>query len=391
MKKAVTAFFLIFISALFIGTSLTLARQFAFYVREEGFERGLRHLEETFKDVEESYLENLTGRKIFIGINGLFNKATDSEAVPSIEKENSVYLLENGYAAFIVNDFEEFNADQKNSIEMTVKASQETDADLLFLVIPPKVCKPEDFELEGVRNHEYDIIDYRKDYFESRGFDVLDLHEELHTQGLDHYSLFFRTDHHWNADAGLWAGKEITGWLSEKGFGVDSSTFSKDNYDEIMIEDLFLGSQGKQVGPYYAGTDDFKYFVPKFKTDYLVTVPGEENEIRKGGFIGTLFYEKRLVKNYFDGFTYSSFLDGDFALTKIENSLNENGPKILMIKDSFTNVLSVYFAGECSELHLIDPRHYGESISEYIRENDFDAVIVSLSARMQNEIFEWEN
>jgi len=289
-----------------------------------------------------------------------------------------------------VNSFKEFNKNQKNSIDSVTEAANKTGAELLFVSIPPKVCKADDFVLPGIKNFEYDIIDYRVNYFKNQGYDILNLHEKIHEENLEHYSLFYRTDHHWNADAGLWASEKISEWLIQKGFNVDTSTFSKDNYDEIIMEDLFLGSQGKQVGKYFAGTDDFKYYVPSFETDYSVTINGENQKTQTGNFIVTLFDKEKLTKNHLHSFNYSAFLSGDFALTKIENNLNENGPKVLIIKDSFTNVLSSYFAAECSSLHLIDPRHYKGSISDYINRNNFDAVIVSLSARIPNNVFEWK-
>ena len=201
--------------------------------------------------------------------------------------------------------------------------------------------------------------------------------------------IFYRTDHHWNADAGLWASTEISKWLSGKGFNVDLSTFSKENYEEKIIEDLFLGSQGKHVGIYYAGVDDFKYFVPEFETNYTFSI-NEESAVT-GTFEETVFKKDQLTKNYLHSFNYSSFLGGDFALTKIVNNINADGPKILMLKDSFTNAFSVYLAAECSELHLIDPRSHEGSVSEYIKENNFDAVIITVSGFEKNNAFIWED
>lgn len=390
MKKFVSACFLIFISVLFLGTSARFVCEAVWYEREEGLKRGVFHIWDIGNTLESSCQEKLIGRSSIININGFFCKATGSNAVPSVKKENSVYRLKNDYIAFIVHEFQKFNKDQTDSIDMTVKAADEVGAELLFVSIPPKVCSEDDFILKGIKNREYEIIEYRLKYFESHGFETLNLHEKLHEQNLDHYSLFYRTDHHWNADAGLWASKEVANRFFEKGYNVTPATFSKENYDDIMIENLFLGSQGKQVGIYYAGVDDFKYYVPAFDTDYFISYKDEVQIVRNGTFEKTLFDEEKLAKDYFNGFNYSSFLGGDFELTKIRNNLKEDGPKVLMIKDSFTNVFASYFAAECSELHLIDPRYYKNSVSEYIRENNFDAVIVMLSARMTNDAFCWE-
>ena len=389
MKKVISAFFIAFISFLFIGTSLQFAREAVWYAREEGIKSGVLHIWDIVNTLDTAYQEKLVGHDAFISLNGAFNKVTFSDAVPSVNKANSVYRLKNGYIAFAVNEFKEFSEAEKDSIKRARAAADETGAMALFVSIPPKVCDENDFALKGVKNYEYDVIDYRIGFFEENGFEILNLHDKLHEQNLDHYSLFYRTDHHWNADAGLWASTELSTYLSGKGFSINSKTFDKENYDETVIEDLFLGSQGKQVGKYYAGTDDFKYFTPKAETDYSKT-GGSDSLRNSGGFEDVMFEKAKLTTDLFGSFNYSSFLGGDFAQTKVINNLNKTGPKVLIIKDSFSNVLCTYFAAECSELHMIDPRHYKESVSDYISSNGFDVVIISLSARMTNSDFNWE-
>ena len=56
------------------------------------------------------------------------------------------------------------------------------------------------------------------------------------------------------------------------------------------------------------------------------------------------------------GYAFEAILYGNMPYVKISNYKNPNGPRILMIRDSFAACVAPYLAESCSELILIDTR-----------------------------------
>ena len=80
------------------------------------------------------------------------------------------------------------------------------------------------------------------------------------------------------------------------------------------------------------------------------------------------------------GSAYGKICYGNQPYEKITNYNNPDGPKILAIKDSFSNVVAPYLAEVCSELVLLDVRptngNFNGSIINCIDGFDPDAVLI---------------
>ena len=70
------------------------------------------------------------------------------------------------------------------------------------------------------------------------------------------------------------------------------------------------------------------------------------------------------------------FLNGNNPITIIKNSELKNGKKLLVIKDSFANSLVPFLTQNYEEIHVIDLRSFSSKISEYIKENAFDNILI---------------
>ena len=75
---------------------------------------------------------------------------------------------------------------------------------------------------------------------------------------------------------------------------------------------------------------------------------------------------------------YSYFLGGNQPLCVIESEKND-GPKVLVIRDSYSDSLAPFLTEEFSEVHLFDVRYNMMSPSQYVQQNDIDQVIVLYS------------
>ncbi len=99
-----------------------------------------------------------------------------------------------------------------------------------------------------------------------------------------------------------------------------------------------------------------------------------------------LIYRKLEKIDYYNNNTYASYLYGDFPITIIKNNLNQSGKKILILKDSFSLTMVPFLVDGASEIHLIDLRHYKDSVKEYVKQNQPDMVIMMLNAFMGGQL-----
>ena len=76
---------------------------------------------------------------------------------------------------------------------------------------------------------------------------------------------------------------------------------------------------------------------------------------------------------------YSMFLGGNQSLGVVTNTNNPDGPKLLIIRDSYADSLVPFLTAHYSEIHLIDPRYYHLSVKDYVAQNGIDQALVLYS------------
>jgi hypothetical protein len=74
---------------------------------------------------------------------------------------------------------------------------------------------------------------------------------------------------------------------------------------------------------------------------------------------------------------YSMFLGGQQPVCVIQTQ--SDGPRLLLIRDSFSDSLAPYLTAHFSQIHLIDLRYYKASLPDYIRDNEIDQALVLYS------------
>ena len=109
--------------------------------------------------------------------------------------------------------------------------------------------------------------------------------------------------------------------------------YDNNQYDVSIIEKSMMGSMGIRVGHIYMDADDYALIRPKYDTDFRVTYhDGYLNPreiVKEGNFTDAFFGELS------DELIYGSYISSDRDLIKKDNKLNNNGKKVLLIKDSF--------------------------------------------------------
>ena len=185
--------------------------------------------------------------------------------------------------------------------------------------------------------------------------DFYDVFEEKHVSKED---MFFITDHHWKPQSGFLANKIISEKLSDLyGFNYNKKATDLDNYIITTYPNWFLGSYGKKAGTFFTwyGADDFDLITPKFETDFTENI-ASNGTVRKGRFEETVLHMKKMKKDYYHVFPYSTYSGGDFRLQIIRNNLIPEGKKILILRNSFSCVITPFLALQAGELHIIDDR-----------------------------------
>ena len=201
----------------------------------------------------------------------------------------------------------------------------------------------------------------------------VDMAEVFDQSGISENEIYFKTDHHWTPKAGFLANRMICEELGSRyGFNFDQEYTSLENYEIKTYSDLFLGSYGKKVGTYFSwdGADDFDLITPKFETQLTEEQPFK-NEVREGSFEDTVLFRENLKKDYYNVDTYSTYSGGNYRLEIIKNNLNTNGEKILLVRDSYGQIISPFLSLQAAELHTCDVRSGGMYVGEKLNMKDY--------------------
>ena len=76
---------------------------------------------------------------------------------------------------------------------------------------------------------------------------------------------------------------------------------------------------------------------------------------------------------------YAFFMGGNQPLAVVKTG--REGPKLLLVRDSYADSEVPFLTTRFSEIHLLDLRYYREGLAGYIAEHGVDCVVVSYSVR----------
>ena len=253
---------------------------------------------------------------------------------------------------------------------------EDTHIPFVYVCAPSKVCKYVDGNICGVTDYSDQNTDEFLSLIDAAGVSTLDLRKSLHQDGIRHHSLFFRTDHHWLPQAGLWAANKVAELLSERCcVRVDTTRLDPKQYREKVYSKWFLGSQGKKVTLQRAKPEDIALLYPNYDTSlrYEVMSLGIDTE---GDF--SVLYDMSQIeeKDYYRKNPYEAYIYADQPLEIIENNTEGLNGHILVIHDSFGNTVVPFLAMGVHRVDSIDPRHFSGSLRAYIQTERPDAVVM---------------
>lgn len=197
-------------------------------------------------------------------------------------------------------------------------------------------------------------------------------------KGVDLYSalakhasenIYSRTDHHWAPLAGYYAAEAFA-----KIAGVPFKSLA--NYDEVVVSN-YVGSMHmySKDSAISASPEKFVYHKPRgiqYTTTYITysidsnrKIVGESRPVA-----GKYFYDMR------GGGAYCSFMGGDSKITQVRTA-TKNGRRLIIVKDSFGNVLPGYLFFSFEEIHVIDFRYFNKNIKSYVKQHGITDILLA--------------
>ena len=190
------------------------------------------------------------------------------------------------------------------------------------------------------------------------GANTIELYDALSAHSGE--DVYYRTDHHWTSLGAFYGANAVF-----EAMGLETLELS--DYHPVTVTSQFYGTSFSTSGVRWLPPDSIQTYVPDDGVRVTSWFKGSPET-------GSLYVDSYLeVKD-----KYSYFLGGRQPLCVVEKE-NSDGPRVLLIRDSYSDSLTPFLTERFSEVHLFDPRDNLSSIKDYVEANGIDAVIVLYS------------
>lgn len=249
-----------------------------------------------------------------------------------------------------------------------------------YVQIPGNVCRYDEPPIGAFTDHANENADRLLFELEQRGVSCLDLRQALHASGINHREAFYRTDCHWKVPTAFWAAGVITDYLTQIGeIRFDASKYDAVQYRLVSYENNFLGGNGRALTLQKAEPEDFELYLPDYGTAFSMDIPSRQMELT-GDFEEVFLFEAPLISyDYYGEDPYDSFRTRNYPLIRIhnQNAGNNQGKRMLIIRDSFSAPLIPYLAVDIEYVDCMYLKSFDGSVREYIRQTKPDIVLVA--------------
>ena len=365
----ITALFCAFIGVFLVANAVSPDRTFSevenrnleqlpavdFGTPEKLFRDGNFFNGQFMRDFETYTTDQFIGRDTWVDLKARTERALGKK------ENNNVYFADNDT---LITRFDQPAADRvTENLNYVNKFVENVDIPVVFSLIPTQACIWADRLPEGAPNaSQTDLMT------QAQGAVTGATWADVYTPLMEHKDedIFYRTDHHWTS---LGAYYGYTGLASALGYTPVPLT----DYTPTVRSTEFYGTVFSSSGVRWVKPDTITTYVP----DDGITVVSHTYDNS-----GNPVEEQRAL--YVESFLsvkdkYSMFLGGNQSLGVVTNTNNPDGPKLLIIRDSYADSLVPFLTAHYSEIHLIDPRYYHLSVKDYVAQNGIDQALVLYS------------
>jgi hypothetical protein len=169
--------------------------------------------------------------------------------------------------------------------------------------------------------------------------------------------IYFRTDHHWTAAGAYYA---YAAFMEARGMRAVPLTAYETGEIPDFLGSLYASTLNRQLA---AHPDRIVYYKPYVTHSYTVHYSGALTMP-----LIDLSHAKKKNK-------YRIFLSGDRPWGHIVTANTGNDRRLAVIKDSYGNALVPFLLPHYSEIFVVDPRQFAESLVPFIREHRIQEIL----------------
>ena len=357
-KKKVLIFALII--GIFTITTIALPdKEFS-----NGEKRGLTTLESfentsiwdgTFQETAKDYIaDQFLGREKFVKFYGTVERLMGNKQI------EDVYLGDDYL-------FQEYKNPKDKSIKRMAKsinsfANNNHKINTDILIAPTKVGVLED-SLPAFAPKCNQVENIKKFYDElSRNITKINVADEfLKDNNALENNYYYHSDHHWTSHG------------AKKAFDIYAKKNHLKNgnnqYEQLIISNDFYGTLAAKTGV-YTYPDEITVYLNKNKKDMCKV---KYSDLEKKEY--TLFAPSMLKSDS----EYNVFMRGNHPLIDIETT-STSGKNLLVIKDSYANSFVPFLTPYYSNITVVDPRYYFDSLSELVKKKSITDVLFLYNA-----------
>ena len=368
MKKAAGIVFFLLFFLFFLATGvlcLNNAPKISFWNPSEGAEAG------------DAWLNRwLPARVRLLAPSRLWNASLDKRYYPEI----SCYIADSGQS---------LPTSRSSTVHLPIEQlTQLRDycsrrgMQFLYVLFPGKPCTDEELLELGFACNRNEASDLLAQALRQRQIPVLDLRERFRCEP-EYYDYFYKTEHHWTADAGVLAAQEIVDRLNgEFSLGLAADRIADGQLGRQVYPGIFVGEHGSKTLGRYGQRDDFIVRRPLY-TPHLRYLCPETGADQSGGF-DVLTNEAALSENHLDGgrSLYYYYLFENNGLVEIRDADVTDGD-LFLIKDSFANVVTPFLSLCARRVTTWDMRSDNRVFDYLDAHPEIDTVIVAYSPSFQ--------
>lgn len=356
-------FILIFFVLVVLVGAISAKNLVKYYINDEV---GNNELSAGVSDVVEADISTTFFQRFwFVNINGAIRNLLGQQEMNKVIKLNNGYLLT--AIRYVEDEVLQNHADNVKKLNEYLKNKN---IGLLYAITPYTSGKYDPQLPVGVSDYGNDDGDRLVSKIKEAGVDVIDFRDKMHEDGIDHYKMMYKTDHHWTTEAGFYAYTVLEDYIREKtGCEIDERISEPSSYTVTKYKNGHLGSRGHRTGQFFAGKDDFDLYLPNFETNI------EDPDGNVGGLADVVLDLTPLEKlDSFPVTTYDGVLSK--SLGHYKNLYCPNDTKVLIITDSFAKAVNPFLIMGFSEVEYVYDKNASMITPEFIESYDPDVVIL---------------